>query len=102
MSAAHIPTQPPANWDAACSCGTLMRDSARRTAAEALVSHMVRDGEPMSGMTDAERAALHDAMSPWAKAMPNNWRDPSRSRDGIWTVLDRAVNKILADREVSR
>lgn len=56
----------------------------------------------MSGLTEAERAELHDAMGPWAKAMPYNWSDQTRLSDGIWTVLDRAVNKILADREAGK
>lgn len=41
---AHEAVPPPSNWDAACSCGTLLRDSMRRSAATALVAHIEREG----------------------------------------------------------
>lgn len=42
---AHEGVQPPGSWDAACSCGALMRDSLRRSALAALHAHIDRHEE---------------------------------------------------------
>lgn len=50
-------------------------------------------------LTAEEREALHEAMAAWAKVMPYNHLGPEYGlSDGIWTRLDRAVERILAAR----
>lgn len=51
----------------------------------------------MSELTPEQRETLHDDMAAWAYEMPYNRHPQFGLSNGIWTVLDAAVERILAD-----